>query len=241
MKELFEEAGFTKYEAQLYLCLLQNGTLNAYQVAEKTGLYPQVCYDTLNRLSEKGYVTELKEGRTTLFRAAKPELILEEIKAKAASFEEALPKLLALKKDANDPIEIELFKGKNVLRLALGDIVKTLRKTGGENCCTAVNEEMFNTLDKVAMERYQREMLKYHLKERVILQQGTKGLFPSTMTEYRTIPQKYFNPVPVQVYGDKVQILLGGVPNNMILIHNKNIADSFRKQFELMWSIAKKT
>jgi len=40
--------------------------------------------------------------------------------------------------------------------------------------------------------------------------------------------------------GDEVQIIMWGNPNYLIIIKNKNISDSFRKQFELMWKIAKK-
>jgi len=52
-KEVLKQIGLTDYESELYLMLLQYGSLSAYELAEKTGMYRQVTYDTLNRLAEK--------------------------------------------------------------------------------------------------------------------------------------------------------------------------------------------
>ncbi|MEK6839646.1 MAG: hypothetical protein AABX72_01785, partial [Nanoarchaeota archaeon] len=52
---------------------------------------------------------------------------------------------------------------------------------------------------------------------------------------YRTVPARFFNKNPTQIYGNTVQILLWGHPDYLIIIRNKEIADSYRRQFELMW------
>jgi len=41
------------------------------------------------------------------------------------------------------------------------------------------------------------------------------------------------------VYGNKVAIFLWGNPNHLILIESKEAANSYRKQFELLWKLAK--
>lgn len=82
-------------------------------------------------------------------------------------------------------------------------------------------------------------MLHYRIKERVIIKQGTKGLFQKGTSKYKSVPEKFFNENPLQIYRDNVQIIVWGNPDYLIIIRNKGVADSYRKQFELMWSIAK--
>lgn len=239
MKEVLESHGFSPYEAQIYLCLLENGPLTAYGVAEKTGLYRQVTYDSLNRLAEQARVTVLRQERRQLFQAADPAILLDEARQKQEEFEKILPAMAAMRKASASPVEVEVFRGKHVLKLAFKDIVRTLRQHGGESCCTAVDERHYSAYDSIALSIFEREMLRFGLKERVIIKEGAPRLMPSETTEYRTVPERYFNSHPVQIYGDTVQINLSGTPMHMILIRNQSIADSFKKQFELMWSVAK--
>lgn len=239
MKETLEQVGFTQYEADIYLCLLQNGPLTAYEVAGKTGHYRQVCYDALNRMLEKGHVTKINEGRTSKYSAATPETILEDLKATAEDFTKQLPTMLALQHTGTDPVHVEVFKGKHILRRSFKDVVKTLKEHSGDNCCTAVDETHYSFADERAMTQYKQQMLANGLHERVIIKENNPKVFPQEMTTYRSIPEKYFNPFPVQIYGDTVQILLGGHPSHMILIRNQTTANSFKKMFELMWSVAK--
>ena len=80
--------------------------------------------------------------------------------------------------------------------------------------------------------------MKYSINERVILCEGKRGLFNKGKSKYKAIPKEYFTLTPTQIYGNTIHILLGGNPDYLIIIRNKQIADSYRKQFELLWSIA---
>ncbi len=82
-------------------------------------------------------------------------------------------------------------------------------------------------------------MLYYKIKEKVIIKEGSRGIFKKGTSKYKKIAKKFFNENPIQIYGEVVQILTFGNPDHLIIIRNKKIADSYKKQFELMWSIAK--
>ena len=72
-----------------------------------------------------------------------------------------------------------------------------------------------------------------------ILKEGDKGVFTKGTSKYKRIPKRFFNENPMQIYGDNVQMIVLGNPDYLIIIRNKNVADAYRKQFELMWQIAK--
>lgn len=239
-KETLKQIGLTDYESELYLSLLQYGSLSAYELAEKTGMYRQVTYDTLNRLVEKGYLNSVKEGKSQKYSAIHPDLILEYLNEKTESFKQILPSLLQLDKNAKEPLLVETYKGKNITRIALRDIISRLKEKGGEVLCTAVDETIPEVKNKTIIEQYERDLLNYKIKERVIIKEGNKGLFKKSSSQYRKIKEKFFNSNPIQIYGNNVQIIVWGNPDYLIIIRSKDVAESYRKQFELLWQIAKK-
>lgn len=239
MKEELQQLGFTPYEAEIYLTLIKKGKLSAYELADKTGLYRQAVYDALNRMKERGHVNIFTEGRRKLYQVVDPQILLDEIQSKALSFENILPTLNSMKEENEDPVQIELFQGKSVIFLALKEVVNALKRCGGINICSAVDEEEYHRLDKRAMEWYKRNMRHHGFKERAIILAGKKAHLPSDVTEYRTVEKKYFNTHPVQVAGDTILILLGTMPGYLIKIKNKEMSIQFRKMLELMWSVAK--
>ena len=239
-KEILGQIGLTKYEVEVYLALLTHGQLSAYELAEKAGLYRQVTYDTLKRLEEKGYVNSVTEGKAKLFKAIDPELILELLNEKTENYKQMLPELNDINRLAKMPLSVETYKGKNVVRIALRDIINELKEKGGEVLCTAVDESVPLANYELVCNQYERDMLHYKIKERVIIKEGTKGIFQKGTSKYKKIPSKFYNENPVQIYGDNVQVIVWGNPDYLIIIRNKGVADSYRKQFELLWSMAKK-
>lgn len=230
----------SEYESELYVALLHQGPLSAYELAEKTGMYRQATYDALNRLTEKGYVHSVKEGKSQKYAAVHPNLLLEYLHQRTEGFKQILPALTHLEAQGKEPLRVETYKGRNVTRIALRDIILRLKEKGGEVLCTAVDESIPAQGYETIIEQYERDMRTYHITERVIIREGTKGLFQQGTSIYRKIPVKFFNSNPVQVYGNNVQILVWGNPDYLIIIRSKDVADAYRKQFELLWKIAKR-
>ena len=92
---------------------------------------------------------------------------------------------------------------------------------------------------KTIVDQYERDIVRLNIKERVIIKEGVKGIFQNGTTVYRSIPEKFFNDNAIQIYNDNVQIFVWGNPDYLIIIRNKSVAEAYRKQFELMWSVAK--
>lgn len=237
--KILKEIGLTEYEADVYLALLSNGQMSAYELAEKAGLYRQVTYDSLKRLAEKGFVSTVTEGKTKLFKATEPKLILEFLNEKTESYKQILPQLEKIDKSSKHPLIVETYKGKNVVRVGLRDVINVLKEKGGEVFCTAIDESVPFSQHKTVCDQYERDMLNYKIKERVIIKEGEKGIFQKGTSTYKKIPKKFFNQNPVVVYGNNVQIIVWGNPDYLIIIRSKAVADSYRKQFELLWKIAK--
>ena len=59
------------------------------------------------------------------------------------------------------------------------------------------------------------------------------------LSEIKYLPNKYENPVAVNIYDDKTAIILWAKEPIAIVIKNKEIAAGYKSYFELMWKIAR--
>ncbi len=60
------------------------------------------------------------------------------------------------------------------------------------------------------------------------------------LSDIKYLPQKYSSPLAVNIYRDKVAIILWSKENPIaIVIKNLEISEGYKKHFELMWRIAK--
>ena len=58
--------------------------------------------------------------------------------------------------------------------------------------------------------------------------------------EYKEIDEEYIGKTAQIIYNNKVAIFILGTPYYLIIIENKEIANTYKKQFNLLWKIAKK-
>jgi len=59
-------------------------------------------------------------------------------------------------------------------------------------------------------------------------------------TEARCLPQKFYSTVSTNICGEEVALVLWAAENPVIIkIRNKQVADSYKAYFELLWEAAK--
>lgn len=239
-RKLLLDLGLTNNEIEVYLKLLMSGSVTVNTIAERTGLHRQACYDALDRLLEKGFVNFVIKDNKKHFQALEPEKVLAYIEEMKNRFSEMLPTLNKISQLPKESTVVEVFKGENTLRFLYRDVLATLKKTGGELLVSGVEESKFLEYDESVIERHIHNMKKFGFKEKLLTMQGTKFFFPGEQSEYRLLPKRFFNPNPMHIYADKVVFIIWGTPVYAVVIKNREIADANRKQFYLLWHMAKK-
>jgi len=239
-KEILKECGLTNNETEVYLTLLQTGSISVNSIAEKSGLHRQAVYDALDRLLEKGFVNFVIKNNKKHFQAIHPEKIEEYLKEKEEKFKSILPDLIKLTQVPREDTFVEVFKGKSIARIVYRDVIKEFQNGQGEVLISGVEEKRFIEEDKIALEQHLKRLQKLKCKERILLKKGDTHFAEGSQTEYRWIPEESFNPTPIYVYNEKLTIIIWGNPNYAIIIRNKNLADAYRKQFNLLWKISEK-
>ncbi|MBI2044716.1 hypothetical protein HYT23_01525 [Candidatus Pacearchaeota archaeon] len=229
------EIGFTENEAKIYSALLELGPSHAGLISRKTGLHRRVVYDTIEMLIKKGLVGYILKNNKRLFQASNPRKILEILQEKEDSIQEILPEMLSLYTQTQEKEETNFYKGKNGLKTVMEDQIqagKEIKIIGASNLAYEILQFYFKWFDKKRMEK--------KVKAKIIFNKtDKKPKIP--LSEIRYLPEKYSSPLAINIYEDKVAIILWSKENPLaIVIKNKEISQGYEKYFELLWSISKK-
>lgn len=231
------ELGLTDNEIKIYLALLEHGTLNPTKLAEKTGLHRSYVYDTLERLIERGVVNTVLVDNKKNYQAVNPKVLREIFELKLRSLDTILPKLSNLFNSAKQETRIELHRGKRVYRTLIKDLLADIKKNDVVYLL-GVDENILDTVEPIYLKQYFNIIKEKNVKEKIIIAKGGKKLKQSNL-EYKELDPSFFGETTTAIYQSKVFIFIWGNPYHLITIESPKVADTYRKQFELLWNIAK--
>ncbi|MDO8686282.1 MAG: helix-turn-helix domain-containing protein, partial [Clostridiales bacterium] len=235
MKEQLREAGLTANESKIYVTLLELGPSHAGIISRKSGLHRRVVYDTIEMLVQKGLIGYIVQNNVKLFQVAHPKRMVEMLQEREKVIEEVMPAMVDLYTKTKDKEETNFYTGKNGLKTVFEDqlaIGKEILILGASPAAYDILQFYFHWFDKRRAER--------KVPARIIFNRDghTGGRIP--YSEIRYLPQKYSSPLAVNIYGKKVALILWSKERPIaIVIKNKEIAEGYRKYFELMWKVAK--
>ena len=238
--QTLKKLGLTTNEVDIYLTLLRHGELSVYELASKAGLHRQVCYDALERLLDKGFVSYIIKNNKKYYKPIEPKKIHDYIEEKKEELNDVLPQLEEIFHQPSEDTKVDVVKGKLVLRIIYNDLFKTLKETQEPMLAMGIDEEKFLEFDRVAIKQYINNIGKLKLKEKLLSKESAKTFFEGSQSEYRLLPDHLFNPNPTHIYGNKVAIILWGTPMHGIIMESKQVADAYKKYFQILWDMAKK-
>lgn len=235
MKEELRSAGLTENESKLYITLLELGPSNAGLISRKSGLHRRVVYDTVEMLTKKGLVGYILQNNVRLYQAASPERVMEILKEKEEHVQGILPRMMEMYGKTKDKEETNFYKGKNGLKTVFEDqleVGKDILVLGASEVAYDLLQFYFHWFDK--------RRVKSKIKVKVIFSEKSKNV-KIPLSEIKYLPEKYSSPLAVNIYGDKVALILWSKERPMaIVIKNDLVSDGYKKYFDLMWKVAKK-
>jgi len=229
--EELKQAGLTENESKVYLALIDLGPSLAGQISRKTGMHRRTVYDTTEMLIKKGLVGYMLKNNRRLFQASNPQRILEIIKEKENLLTPLISQLSEKFVSTKEKEETNFYKGKEGLKTVFEDQLnaKEILILGASPKAYEVLQFYFKWYDKKRKEK--------KIKARII--STSKSIKRIPLAEIRYLPEKYSNPVSVNIYQDKVAIILWAQVPLAVVIKNREISEGYKNYFELMWKIAK--
>lgn len=235
LEAVLKEIGLSLGEAKVYLALIKLGSSPVSEIKEESNLHRTAIYDFIERLINKGLVGYVIKNNVRYYKASDPIKLLEILKDKERQVNEILPDLTKLSDFNKEDVKVEVYKGKEGIKKIFNDCVRLKQNI----TAFGVDEERFKKVMGTFMDQYFRQIKEINLKERLITYEGAEFIYDAATTEYRYIPIEYFNPTMTYIYADKVAILIWE-PLMVIIIESKELFDSYKKHFEMLWTIAKK-
>ena len=133
-----------------------------------------------------------------------------------------------------------IFRGDDEVKSVFDDIINTMKK-GQEYLAFGVPPVSDEWVDY--FDGFVQKMDKKGVNEKLVIDETAKGLIAMnkkySSVSIKTMSKEHMTPAEVDIYGDKVAIVLWAKVPEAFVIENKEVAKSFKKYFEIMWGIAK--
>ncbi|MDP3881699.1 MAG: helix-turn-helix domain-containing protein [Nanoarchaeota archaeon] len=235
MREQLREVGLTDNEAKMYLALLELGPSNAGLISRKVGMHRRVVYDTAYRLIKKGLAGYILRNNVRLFQAVDPKRLKEIIEERGKVIDEAMPQMLDLYSKTKEKEETNFYKGRNGLKTVFEDQLSQ----GGEILILGASPLAYELL-QFYFHWFDKRRAEKKIKARIIF--NKKDSLPKIpYADIRVLPEKYSSPLAVNIYGDKIALILWSKSNPFaVVIKNDEMAEGYRKYFELLWKTSRK-
>ncbi|MCX6740773.1 MAG: MarR family transcriptional regulator [Candidatus Parcubacteria bacterium] len=239
--------GLNKNQVKIYLTLLQLGSANIQDIAQKAAIKRTTAYSILDTLLQKGLVNFSAKGAHREYYAENPKKIpalFEEqekkIQTEQKAFKEILPELLSIYNIKGVKPKIRTYEGLEGIKKIFNESIEV--KIDEEMLVYSAYEEVNKYLQQYIKE-YIASRVKKGLKQRCIAENSaqTNELLKADIKELRQtrLINKDRFPLSNQViiYGNKIYIasykdLLG------IIIESSTIARTQKSIFELAWIAA---
>jgi len=232
-KESLKKTGLTSNESEVYLQLLKNTELSANELANKIGMDRALTYTVLNQLIKKGLVNHVIKSNRKSFKAKDPSNLLNSIKEKEAFVNGLVPRLKTIEKLEESKQEVNIYEGRGGLRSIINLLMK--QKCLCSFGVTGKAYDIFYEFPALA-----KEWEKRNFTARIITHSKNKN---HPMTKLKGVEPRYLDvnsEATTTIFGDYVSVHITKERPLVILIKNKEIADTYRNHFEVLWKTAKR-
>jgi sugar-specific transcriptional regulator TrmB len=235
MESVLSDEGLTPIEIKVYLALVDGGMCSAGELSRRAGVHRRLAYDATERLVAKGLVGHITKNNRKNFEAVRPDRLLEMVDERKKRLSEAVLTLQGRWNLTEAKQETLLFEGKQGLKTAFEDQLRT----GKEILIVSSSAKSYETM-RWYFKWFDERRKKAKVNVKVIFEESAKktlGKIP--LSQVRFLPEQFMGPAAINVYGDNVALVLWSEKPIAIVIRNKEMARGYQNFFELLWKTAK--
>ncbi|MBS3051562.1 MAG: TrmB family transcriptional regulator [Candidatus Aenigmarchaeota archaeon] len=234
------QIGLSENESKVYMALLDNGALPVSRIHEETGIDRRNIYDVLNRLISKGLATFAIENKKRIFQITSPKRIMlfledqkQTINEKKKIAKKILSRLESKFEARTSSAEAEIYRGYEGIKTIWEDTLN-------------YKEAMMIGAGGFGHDRMPRYWIAFNRKrikrgirwkELVIDSMRNHPMLKEKLIESKFLPKELTGPPNViWIYGSKVtNILWLETTPIAFVVHDRQIAESYRRYFNFLW------
>jgi len=230
---ILEKIGLTRNQSDVYISLLKLGSASAQTIIRESGLHRSRVYDSLEKLQEMGLVSYVVRDFKKYFQAVKPEKLLDYIDEQKEAIRQILPQLKQLEGMKKEEINASVYKGKEGIKSILSMILKEKQDWYALSAKGLIYSELLYYMPNFERERIKRKIKYIRLFDSKEIQEK---YIKHSLVEGKILPKDFSGETTLWIFGNKVTIVLWKQKYpSAFLIEQKEIADSFRKWFKLIY------
>jgi sugar-specific transcriptional regulator TrmB len=237
---LLREYGLKEGEIKVYIFLVENKELTAYNIAKETKIHRSTCYDILDRLLYKGFISKIEKKEKSYYSANDLSKVISSLKDKETILLSLIPKLQTLENKQESKIRVlDGIEGQKQFNYNLFSLAKNKKI---DYCYIIGNTYSTSLTGNLFIERLIKETKKFRGIE-------YKGIWDFRFKNdkivrlYNKLGKNKFLELPSKVgmiiFGDYVAFLYALDKPYAIEIKNKLISEEIKTYFLHLWKIAK--
>lgn len=249
LEETLQKFGLSDKEAKTYIAALEFDRVSASDIAKRTGVNRSTTYVLLDSLKKKGLIGSIgeKDGEVKLFSAVSPDRLLQVVEDSAQKYNELvgiakiiLPELRSMHQGGKKRSRVRYFEGIEGLISAYEDTLtskETIR-------AYASIENMHAAIPGYFPEYYKRRSGKgiairsIHPDSEMAKDRVTHNKEEARDSALVSSKKYDFSP-EINIYDNKISFM-SLVEKFALIIESEELADAFKKIFELSWLEAKR-
>lgn len=234
------EYGFDEKEIKVYLSILKHGKVTAHEISKYTGILRQTCYDTINKLQERGLASQVIENKKTYFFVENPESLIKGLKQKEKNIQDILPELTSLANISNSNTLARQYRGLSGIKLIYEDFLeaKTLIKTIQPEIPEKILKEYF--VENFSVKRIDKKIPIFILKEEIETEfQESINTDKKKFREVRLSRELNKIKTHIVIYDNKIAFLNYDSEPSGVIIEDESMKQSQENFFDIIWKKAK--
>jgi sugar-specific transcriptional regulator TrmB len=233
IKDFLRSIGIGKNESEIYIILIAEGPLTAFEIAKKSGVHRSNVYDAVENLVSHGFAWETIHDGKKIFCARPPTSLLDYIRHKETELREIIKKII-FNPSKKEESGAYLSKGKFALKEAVMGLLAPKKPIFVFGIPHHANEIIGPILQEFHKERVRQRIFMKHIYNSEGAERA-RYLNSMLYTEARCLPSKYDSATTTNIVGDRV-VLINWTPEiSVIEIHDVGVANSYRNYFEMLW------
>lgn len=242
MIEELKDIGLTENEAKVYLALTELGNTTATPLRNKTGLHNSRVYEALSGLTKKGLVSYFLKNNVKHFAALDPEAMIRILEERRQKLESLIPQIKVLSSNSESDYRVSLYEGYKAVKQVYDQILAGLSDKDEILVLGAAKAES-HFLGKTFFLEYTLRRVRKRINMRMIFNndaiESAKEYAMEKYTKARVLPPGTAMPSAMNIYPDRVSILILKEKPVVFQIDCTEVAKSYRTYFEFMWKISK--
>jgi sugar-specific transcriptional regulator TrmB len=239
---LLQNIGLSENESKAYWALMNTIEASVSELAKRTQINRSLMYIILEELIQKGLASYTIKNNKRHYRATDPKNILIQIQEKEKIAKQLLPVLSKLHTPKSKKPIVEIFEGKEGIVSLFNDILNHETEWLAFNIPGKMPK-----IIKIRAEKFEAQRVKQKIPFRAIFakkEPGPDGFARLTKLKYtqvRFLTDEYESMATTWIYSDRT-VMVFWHPELLLAIRiiDSTFANSYRKNFEVMWKNAKK-